>query len=79
MAIASKKRLHRNYCTIVIVESPLPTRAALLSLDCRVLHSVKYSSIEYLERRAHTTMDGNNTANKIKTLLFPFPPVLCAC
>lgn len=78
MAIAWKKRLHRNYCTIVIPSHPCQLVQPFCLSIAAYFIAWNTPSIEYLERRAHTTMDGNNTANKIKTLLFPFPLRSCA-
>lgn len=52
MAVASKKRFHRNYCTIVIPRVTLANSCGSLSLDWRALHNVKCSSVERGRERA---------------------------
>lgn len=75
MAIAWKKRLHRNYCDIVIQSHPCQLVQPFVSQLARTSYR-EILKRAVLKTKGTQDYGWNNTANKIKTLLFPFLPVL---
>lgn len=71
MAVDSKKRSHRNYCTIARhikrererEESPFANSCDSLSLDWRALHNAKCSSIQERARAHEGSTRRNNVDN----------------